>query len=130
MADLRWNITYKDETYEFNATQELTGRYLRQMKNWFGTSYGQWASVIHMLTLGDVDAWSSAIWIVLKREGRPCPSTPAMLDFPVGQFLTDLEELEDPDKDDDEDKVDPTQDGPSTGGSKRTTKSLEPVISE
>lgn len=125
MADLRWNITYKDKQYEFNATQELTGRHLRQMKGWFGQNYGQWTHVISMLTMGDVDAWASAIWICLRREGDPCPSNPTMLDFPMGELLGSLEEVVPPD----EDEVDPTLDVPSTPASKRTTKSSEPAIS-
>lgn len=117
MADIRWRFPYKvsmtdaePTLFEFNASTELTGNMLRRMQNWFGEQYGEYASVIAKMTRGDVNAWAAAIWICLKRDyPAKCPANPGMIDFPVGKFLADLEDLT---VNEPEDEERPTQDDP------------------
>lgn len=101
--DLRWKVKFKDNEFEFDPQTDITGRRLRQMKKWFGPDYGRYSNVLILLAQGDVDAWASAIWFCLDNAGLPKPSSPDMLDFPIGQLMT--EALPSVSDDDDEDEV-------------------------
>jgi hypothetical protein len=101
MANVKWEFEYKGKSYEFDATTDLSSGDLRRAKGWFGQPYGQWAQLASMITVGDVDALSFALWVALRKASDQCPSTPMLINFSVGEVYDSLKALDDEPEDED-----------------------------
>lgn len=89
MADLRWSLTYKGKDYEFDATQDLTVSVLRTIKQQYGAELGRWANFILAMGQGDPDAWATAVWVCLRKNGvTPLPALD-QIDFAVGEMMSE-----------------------------------------
>ena len=94
MADLRWQLNYKDKQYEFDADRDLTVGNLRAIKKLYGPDLGRYQLFVLALGQGDPDAWASALWMALKAANvKPLPA-PDMLDFSVGPMMEAIGEAE------------------------------------
>lgn len=103
---LLWRVKFKDDTFEFDPQSHLTARRLRQIKKIYGPDYGRYNNLVVLLAQGDVDAWASVIWICLDNAGLPKPATPDMLDFPIGELMTEAVPADEVEADDEEDEWD------------------------
>ena len=110
---LLWRVKYKEHSFEFDPKVEITARRLRQTSKWYGPDYGRYNNFVVLLAQGDVNAWASVIWFCLDKSGLNKPSTPDMIDFPIGELMTeavDTEESETEEEWDGENEVPPTMD--------------------
>jgi hypothetical protein len=99
VADLRWNLPYKGEQYEFDADRDLTVRNLSFIKKLYGPDIGRYQLFILALGQGDPDAWACAMYLALKNANyKPLPKTPEFVDFSVGVVMEQA--AEDVEKDD------------------------------
>ena len=129
MADVRWEIAFKDKVYEFDAEREFTSRRLTQYKKWYGADYGRYNTMVVLLAQGDADAWACVIWTCLDNAGDPKPSNPTFLDFPVGELMNraipDKSDEDDAEEEWDGTNANPTSPPPTPESPDSSTKTWE-----
>ena len=74
---------------------DLTVQRLRQMKQWFGESYGIPTEFMRLLFLNEVDAVTCGVWIGLQKARKPVDD-PRDLDFNLSDDFETLEDVQPP----------------------------------
>ena len=126
MADTpRWKIVVDGNEYIFDPFRDLTIVTLRHIKQWYGPELGRLGPFVIAFGQGDPDAIACAIWAVRRKAGEVGVPEPRQIDAEVGTFMTDMEQLVEPD---------PTEEAPepaaTTPGSTATSTSSETDTSD
>ena len=79
-----WTVKFKGKKYVLRQS-DLTIGNMRQIGAWFGEEYESYNHFLVKLFTENVNALSSALWMMQKRDGEN-PPEPSHMDFSLADF--------------------------------------------